>query len=125
LDKPYSRELTLVYRHGSGKQHKVVNGIDLMSLVWTDGDAKIPIDFRIYDIDNDGKTNNDHFKEMLAVARTRGFSPRFVKFDSGYGSIGNLKRLREFQRHSLIHLKKNRLVNPDWSYIRQIHSLAK
>ena len=83
----------MVYRHWSGKQHKVVNGINLISLVWTDGDATIPIDFRIYDIDNDGKTKNDHFKEMLAVARIRGFSPRFVMFDSWYGSIGNLKRL--------------------------------
>lgn len=123
LDKPYSRELTLVYRHWSGKQHKVVNGINLISLVWTDGDATIPIDFRIYDIDNDGKTKNDHFKEMLAVARTRGFSPRFVMFDSWYGSIGNLKRLREFQWHWLTRLKKNRLVNPDWSYNRQIHEI--
>ena len=123
LDKPYSRELTLVYRHWSGKQHKVVNGINLISLVWTDGDATIPIDFRIYDIDNDGKTKNDHFKEMLAVARTRGFSPRFVMFDSWYGSIGNLKRLREFHWHWLTRLKKNRLVNPDWSYNRQIHEI--
>ena len=36
LDKPYSRELTLVYQHWSGKQQKVVNGINLISLVWTD-----------------------------------------------------------------------------------------
>jgi len=28
LDKPYSQELALVYRHWSGKQHKVVNGIN-------------------------------------------------------------------------------------------------
>jgi hypothetical protein len=60
---------------------------------------------------------------MLAVARTRGFSPRFVMFDSWYGSIGNLKRLRELQRHWLTRLKKNRLVNSDWSYNRQIHEI--
>ena len=33
LEKPYSRELMLVYRHWSGKQQKVVNGINLISLV--------------------------------------------------------------------------------------------
>lgn len=75
LDKPYSRELTLVYRHWSGKQQKVLNGINLISLVWTDGNATIPIDFRIYDIDQDAKTKNDHFKEMLTVASARGFKP--------------------------------------------------
>jgi hypothetical protein len=52
LDRPYSRELTLVYLHWSGKQHKVVNAIKI-SLVWIDGNATIPIDFRINDVDND------------------------------------------------------------------------
>jgi putative transposase len=123
LDKPYSRELTLVYRHWSGKQQKVVNGINLISLVWTDGNATIPIDFRIYDIDQDEKTKNDHFKEMLTVARSRGFKPEFVMFDSWYGSIGNLKLLRDLHWHWLTRLKKNRLVNPDWTYNRQIHEI--
>ena len=124
LDKPYSQELTLVYRHWSGKQDKVVNDINLISRVWTDGDATIPIDFRIYDIDNDGKTKNDHFEKMLTVARTRGFSSRFVMFDSWYGSIGNLKRLREFHwqfriniRISLIKLLKKFLFPDTFSSI--------
>ena len=35
LDKPYSHKIELVTRHWSGKHHRVVNGINLLSLVWT------------------------------------------------------------------------------------------
>jgi hypothetical protein len=100
-----------------------VNGINLISLVWTDENATIPIDFCIYEIDQDGKTKNDHFKEMLTVVRSRGFKPEFVMFDSWYGSIGDLKLLRELCWHLLTRLKKNRLINPDWSCTRQIHEI--
>lgn len=35
LDKPYARQMELVSRHWSGKHHRVVQGINLVSLVWT------------------------------------------------------------------------------------------
>ncbi len=49
LDKPYSKHLQLVHRHWSGKHHRVVAGINLSTLLWTDGEALIPTDFRVYD----------------------------------------------------------------------------
>jgi hypothetical protein len=45
--------------------------------VWTNNGAIIPIDFRIYKINTDGKTKNDHFLDMLNKAEERGFSPEF------------------------------------------------
>ncbi len=51
LDKPYARRIELVTRHRSGKHHRVVMGINLISMVWTDGRAIIPCDFRVYDQD--------------------------------------------------------------------------
>src|SRR5262245_51190341 len=39
LDKPYASQMALVTRHWSGKHHQVVQGINLISLVWSDGDA--------------------------------------------------------------------------------------
>lgn len=39
VDKPYASKMALVSRHWSGKQHEVVQGINLISLVWSDGDA--------------------------------------------------------------------------------------
>ncbi len=42
LDKPYALKIEMVTRHQSGKHHRVVNGINLVSLLRTDGDAHIP-----------------------------------------------------------------------------------
>src|SRR5437868_14810532 len=47
LDKPYARNSELVSRHWSGKQHAVVSGINLVTLLWTDRDRHIPVDYRL------------------------------------------------------------------------------
>ena len=113
LDKPYAKNMDLVYHQWSGKQHRLVNGINICTLLWTDGNAIIPVDFRIYDIDTDGKTKNDHFRDMLRKAKERSFQPRIILFDSWYASVDNLKTIRKSGWHWLTRLKKNRLVNPD------------
>src|SRR3954468_1761900 len=75
LDKPYASHMALVTRHWSGKQHEVVQGINLISLVWSDGDAAFPCDFRLYNKIEDGLSKNDHFRAMLETAQQRGFQP--------------------------------------------------
>ncbi len=52
----------------SGKHHRTVKGIGLVTLVCTDDTTVIPVDFRIYNIDEDDKTKNDHFRDMLDKA---------------------------------------------------------
>jgi hypothetical protein len=42
LDKPYARAMELVTRHWSGKHHHVVHENNLISLVWTAGEARFP-----------------------------------------------------------------------------------
>jgi hypothetical protein len=123
LDKPYAKNMSLVYHQWSGKHHQIVNGINICTLLWTNGNAIIPVDFRIYDIDTDGKTKNDHFQDMLRKAKERGFHPRFVLFDSWYASIDNLKTIRKSGWHWLTRLKKNRLVNPDNTKNMQIQEI--
>jgi putative transposase len=113
LDKPYSEKIGFVQHQWSGKHHRTVKGIGLITLVWTDGTVVFPIDFRIYNIDEDNKTKNDHFLDMLARADERGFKPEYVMFDTWYASVKNLKAIREKQWHFLTRLKSNRLVNPD------------
>ncbi|MEO6807935.1 MAG: hypothetical protein ABI353_02350 [Isosphaeraceae bacterium] len=49
LDKSDARNIKLVTKRGSGKHHKPVLGINLITLLWTDGDRKIPCDYRIDD----------------------------------------------------------------------------
>src|SRR5215210_706242 len=49
LDKPYAQTIDRVGRHWSGKHKRVVWGINLITMVWTDGDRGIPCDDRLYD----------------------------------------------------------------------------
>jgi hypothetical protein len=120
LDKPYARKMDLVHPQWSGKHHQVVRGIGLVTLLWTDGDRHLPCDYRIYDKASDGKTKNDHFRELLFEAAARGFKPECVLFDGWYGSLENLKAVRELGWHWLTRLKANRRVNPDRSGLRAV-----
>jgi hypothetical protein len=120
LDKPYAQKMSLVTSHWSGKHGRVVMGINLISLLWTNGQARLPCDFRIYNKQEDGLTKNDHFRQMLIEAAKRGFSPILVAFDSWYASLENLKLVRDYGWHWLTQLKSNRLVNADGSGNRPI-----
>jgi hypothetical protein len=111
LDKPYASKIALVSRHWSGKHHEVVQGINLISLVWSDGDAVLPCDYRLYNKTQDGLSKNDHFRELLEQAHARGFQPALVAFDSWYSSLDNLKLVRSFGWDWLTRLKSNRQVS--------------
>ena len=113
LDKPYAQKMDLVTRHWSGKHQQVVSGINLITLMWTDGDSHIPCDYRLYNKDHDGLTKNDHFHALIATAHDRGFAPECVVFDSWYSSLKNLKTIQKYQWHWLTQLKSNRQVNLD------------
>ncbi len=123
LDKPYSKFNALVYQHYSGKHKRVVSRINLISLLWTDGERAVPCDYRIYDKDTNGLTKNDHFEEMLMEAHQRGFNPRMVCFDSWYSLLDNLKMVRGLGWHFLTRLKKNRKVNPDREELQAIEKV--
>ncbi len=112
LDKPYARHMALVTKHWSGKHHRVVRGINLISLLWTeDASYRLPVDFRIYNKPIDGIDKNQHLCQMLDEAAERGFEPELVMFDSWYGGLKNLKRVRGHQWHWLTQLKSNRQVS--------------
>jgi DDE superfamily endonuclease len=124
LDKPYARKIELVHRHWSGKHHAVVDGINLITLVWSDGESLIPCDWRLFDKPNDGITKNDHFGAMLRTAQTRGFAPECVAFDAWYASVDNLRLIRKLDWRWLTQLRSNRLVNPDRTGNRAVRECA-
>ena len=124
LDKPYATKMELVHRHWSGKHHKVVAGINLVTLLWSDGVHCLPVDYRLYDKPNDGATKHDHFRGMLATAYARGFQPRIVAFDSWYASLENLKAIRHYGWHWLTRLKSNRQVDLDRTGNRAVRDVA-
>ncbi len=99
LDQLYSQNMELVGWHWSGKHHRVVKGINLTTLLWTDGEQHIPIDYRLYEKVMDGATKNDHFRAMVQTAKQRGFTPKCVEFDSWFGSLDNFKLIRSFGAH--------------------------
>ena len=111
LDKPYARKMALVTRHWSGRHGRVVQGITLISLLWTGGQERLPCDFRIYNRKEEGLTKNDHVRAMLRTAHERGFQPHLVAFDAWYASLENVKFIRGLGWHWFTRLKANRLVS--------------
>lgn len=112
LDKPFARHMGLVGYHWSGRHKRVVRGIDLVTLLWTDGDALWPCDYRLVN-PAEKLTKNDHFRDLVRVAKQRGFCPRYVVFDSWYSGKENLKAVRDCGWLFLTQVRCNRKVNPD------------
>jgi hypothetical protein len=123
LDKPYASQMALVTRHWSGKHRRVVQGINLISLVWTDRECRLPCDFRLYNKAQDGLSKNDHFQQMVKQAHERGFEPELVVFDSWYSGLDNVKLLRNLEWHWLTQLKSNRQVSIDRTGNRAIREI--
>lgn len=115
LDKNRSEKIELVNWQYSGNAHKVINGIGMVNMLWygIKSDMSVPIDYRIYDKDTDGKTKNTHFRDMLASARSRGITPDFVVVDAWYSSLDNLKCVRSLGWNWVAGIRKNRKINRD------------
>jgi putative transposase len=124
LDKPYARQMALVSYHWSGKHHRVVKGMNLLTLLWTEGESYLPCDYRLYDKAQDGLGKHEHFRALLQVAHTRGFAPECVLFDSWYSSLENLKHIRDLGWTWLTQLKSNRIINPDGTGQRPLAEVA-
>ena len=69
-DKRYSRKIELVKNQYSGAEHGLVNGIGIVNLVHSDGSTFAPIDYRLYAPMQDGKTKNEHFRDMGKTQQT-------------------------------------------------------
>lgn len=113
INKQYSKKIDLVNYQYSGTEHKIIPGIGLINLVWhsLESNQTIPIDYRIYNKNTDGKTKNNHFCEMLSLAKSRGIKPDAVVVDTWYSSLKNLKAIRDHGWIWVASLRKNRRVN--------------
>lgn len=112
LDKQYALNTDLVHWQYSGTHHRLVQGIGLETLLWTShGNEHIPVDYRIYDKDTDGKTKNQHFRDMITLAHHRGFRPAYVLIDTWYTALDNLKHLDAQHYLWIAPLRKNRVIS--------------
>jgi Transposase DDE domain len=123
LDKPYSQYMALVSHFWSGKHHRTVKGINLVTLYYTDIQGKHqPVNFRVVD-KAEGKTKNDYFLDMLTEVLAWGLEPAFVTGDSWYSCVSNLKRIKNHQIGLLFALESNRLVSVEkgiWAQVQQL-----
>lgn len=113
-DKRYARQIELVKRQYSGNEHGLVNGIGIVNLVHSNGkDGEYyPIDYRVYAPDQDGKTKNEHFREMfLSALNDKQIQARQIVFDAWYAGVDNLKLIHRCGWTFFTTLKENRLVS--------------
>jgi hypothetical protein len=92
LDKPYRdpNKTALVDFFWSGKHKRVVKGINLITLYYTDtAGVSVPVNYRLND-KQDGKTKHDYFREMIAEVIEWGMKPAIITADRGYASVGTL-----------------------------------
>lgn len=123
LDKPYSFSMDLVGHFWSGKHHKAVKGINLITLYYTARTGEqFPVNFRIYD-KTENKTKNDYFLEMLDEALSWGIEADHVTGDSWYSCVPNLKAIRNHQLGFMFAVKSNRLISLEKGKWQQISSL--
>lgn len=112
LDKRFSRNNELVGRHWSGNEHRLISGIDLVSLLWTHGEECIPTDYRIYQSEEKkDKTKNDHLRDMLTTAKKQVFKPQYVLGDCWYGSVENMRFIQKQGWRFIFGAKENRQVS--------------
>jgi len=113
-DKRYSRFIELVKLQYSGAEHGLVRGIGIVNLVHSAGAEQdfYPIDYRIYAPDQDGKTKNEHFIEMVRNALSdKRIHAKRILFDTWYASADNLKLVHRLGLTFFTTLKSNRMVS--------------
>ncbi|HAO21178.1 MAG TPA: hypothetical protein DCQ37_12300 [Desulfobacteraceae bacterium] len=69
--KPYAGKTEPVCHRRYGKHHRAVRGINLLTMLRTDGDAHIPCDYRIYDMIEifSLKTGYSRFEAEMRIIR--------------------------------------------------------
>lgn len=112
LDHWYGKDIGLVKWQYSGTHHRVVRGIGVITLLWSRKDTNdhIPVDFRIYHPKTDGKTKNQHVRDMLSSAQYRGFKPELVVMDSFYASVDTLHKIQDYKWIFVAGVRQNRTV---------------
>ncbi len=126
LDKPFSSlEATeLVGMFYSGRHHRTVKGINLITLFYTDPTGLgFPVNFRVYR-HQEQKSKHDYFQEMVKECGQWGLRPAWVSADSWYASLDNLKFLQNQEVGFLVGLESNRIVSTMPGVYEQVGQIA-
>ena len=91
-----------------GTFSKVLLGMQVVLLIWTDGKWKVPLGMRLWQ--KGGASNVELAKELLSEAASRGLKPRYVVFDSWYAAAVILNLLAELGWSYVAQIKSNRKI---------------
>jgi len=123
IDKPYSQLRNVIGYFWSGKHKRVVKGVNLITLYYTDVTGfSVPVSFRIVD-KAEGKTKNDYFQEMLIEVKLAGITAAYVTGDSWYSSVDNLKFIRKEGFGFLFGIANNRKISLERGRQQQVQTL--
>jgi hypothetical protein len=87
----------------------VVRGMQVVLLVWIDGQFKVPVGMRLWQ--KGGESKVALAEELLREARAHGIAPKYVLFDSWYATGALLNVLEGFGWNYAARLKSNRLLS--------------
>lgn len=95
-----------VYWVYSSRLQKVVRGIHIVVLIWTDGKRRAPIGIKIWR--KGGQSKVVLASKLLRWAKRLGIKPEYVLMDSWYSSNRLLKQINGYGWHFITRVKKNR-----------------
>jgi len=125
IDKPHSdpKITQLIGYYYSGRHHRAVKGIQLITLYYTDLSGKsVPVNYRIYNKQDD-KTKNEYLREMITEVLDWGLKPKTMTTDAWYSSQENLKLLKNKQLGFLTGVARNRSCSVDGKNFTQVQNL--
>lgn len=114
LDKRYAEDIELTRRQYSGNEHRVIQGIGVVSCVYVNPETGQfwVIDYRIYAPQGDGKSKLDHVTDMLkGLIYQKPLPFRTVLMDSWYATKDLMQYIDKLGKYYYCPLKKNRLVD--------------
>ena len=93
----------------SSRQQRVVLGMNVVVLIWTDGQRRLPLGLKIWR--KGGPSKVILAAKLLRWAHHLGLEPDYVLMDSWYSAKRLLKQIRAYDWHFVTRLKKNRSWN--------------
>ena len=108
LDK-FGEKLWGVHWVYSSRQQRVVLGMNVVALIWTDGRRRLPLGLKIWR--RGGVSKVVLAGKLLRWAHHLGLQPDYILMDSWYSAKRLLQQIRSYDWHFVTRLKKNRSWN--------------
>lgn len=113
IDKNHSHKIELVRRQYSGNSHSIIKGIGVVNCVYYNSklDKHWLIDYRIFNIEEDGKSKHSHVYDMIHSAIfDKKINFLYVLMDTWYATEYLMKAIESLHKIYYCPIKSNRMV---------------